>query len=565
VTDISNLTDDERMLAELGYKQELSRSWSGFSNFAISFSIISILAGCFTTFYVGWNNGGPIAISIGWPIIAAFILVIGFCMSELVSAYPTSGGIYWWASKLGGVKAGFYTGWLNLIGLIAIVASVAYGAATFLDFALSRFSESWAANYSLERVFVMFVVILALTALVNIFSSHLLAVFNNISVWWHVAGAVIVLLILIFGLKSGATHWDAASVFTGKVNNTAGLFGGNTDGPGFWFYVLPLGFLLTQYTITGYDASAHLSEETQGASNAAARGIWQSIFYSAIGGWILLLAFLFAVQDPAAVSAGGGGVQVILDQALSPTMSGIVLLIATAGQLFCTTACLTSASRMLFAFSRDGAVPGSQYWSRVNKAKTPVNAVLAVTVVGFILTLPALWKVNIGTPEAPIYTVTAFFAIVSIGVLGLYLAFAIPIYYRWKQGENFKQGSWNLGKKWKWMAPLAVAEILITSVYFIMPLYPAGAPDWMRGILGAPSGAEVAFDWKFVNYAPLVLGGLLIALWAFWHLSAKKWFTGPKHTIDLPDNVSSADEIYLEHHEHGFLDHKPGEHEPKSE
>jgi amino acid transporter len=565
VTDISNLTDDERMLAELGYKQELSRSWSGFSNFAISFSIISILAGCFTTFYVGWNNGGPIAISIGWPIIAAFILVIGFCMSELVSAYPTSGGIYWWASKLGGVKAGFYTGWLNLIGLIAIVASVAYGAATFLDFALSRFSESWAANYSLERVFVMFVVILALTALVNIFSSHLLAVFNNISVWWHVAGAVIVLLILIFGLKSGATHWDAASVFTGKVNNTAGLFGGNTDGPGFWFYVLPLGFLLTQYTITGYDASAHLSEETQGASNAAARGIWQSIFYSAIGGWILLLAFLFAVQDPAAVSAGGGGVQVILDQALSPTMSGIVLLIATAGQLFCTTACLTSASRMLFAFSRDGAVPGSQYWSRVNKAKTPVNAVLAVTVVGFILTLPALWKVNIGTPEAPIYTVTAFFAIVSIGVLGLYLAFAIPIYYRWKQGENFKQGSWNLGKKWKWMAPLAVAEILITSVYFIMPLYPAGAPDWMRGILGAPSGAEVAFDWKFVNYAPLVLGGLLIALWAFWHLSAKKWFTGPKQTIDLPDNISSADEIYLEHHEHGFLDHKGGEHEPKSE
>jgi len=565
VTDISNLTDDERMLAELGYKQELSRSWSGFSNFAISFSIISILAGCFTTFYVGWNNGGPIAISIGWPIIAAFILVIGFCMSELVSAYPTSGGIYWWASKLGGVKAGFYTGWLNLIGLIAIVASVAYGAATFLDFALSRFSESWAANYSLERVFVMFVVILALTALVNIFSSHLLAVFNNISVWWHVAGAVIVLLILIFGLKSGATHWDAASVFTGKVNNTAGLFGGNTDGPGFWFYVLPLGFLLTQYTITGYDASAHLSEETQGASNAAARGIWQSIFYSAIGGWILLLAFLFAVQDPVAVSAGGGGVQVILDQALSPTMSGIVLLIATAGQLFCTTACLTSASRMLFAFSRDGAVPGSQYWSRVNKAKTPVNAVLAVTVVGFILTLPALWKVNIGTPEAPIYTVTAFFAIVSIGVLGLYLAFAIPIYYRWKQGENFKQGSWNLGKKWKWMAPLAVAEILITSVYFIMPLYPAGAPDWMRGILGAPSGAEVAFDWKFVNYAPLVLGGLLIALWAFWHLSAKKWFTGPKQTIDLPDNISSADEIYLEHHEHGFLDHKGGEHEPKSE
>ncbi len=566
MSDVSNLTEDERLLAELGYKQELSRSWSGFSNFAISFSIISILAGCFTTFYFGWNNGGPIAISIGWPIIAVLILIIGFCMSELVSAYPTSGGIYWWASKLGGVKAGYYTGWLNLIGLIAIVASVAYGAATFLDFSLSRFSETWAAGYSLERVFVLFLIILVLTSLVNIFSSQLLAVFNNISVWWHVFGASIVVLILLFGLKEGATHWNATDVFTGRVNNTFGLFGGDgtlngpgTSGPGLWFFVLPLGFLLTQYTITGYDASAHLSEETQGAADASAKGIWRSIFYSAIGGWILLLAFLFAVQDADAVSAGGGGVQVILDQSLSPFMSGSVLMIATIGQLFCTTACLTSASRMLFAFSRDGAVPGASLWARLNKSRTPVNAVIGVTVAGLILTLPALWKVNIGTAEAPIYTVTAFFAVVSIGVLGLYMAFAIPIYYRWKQGANFKQGSWNLGNKWKWMAPVAILEVIITSIFFIMPLNPAGTPGFMRGLLSAPTTEEVAFDWKAVNYAPIVLGVILILLWIGWHVSAKKWFTGPKTTVDLPEGVSSADEISLEHHNHGFLDHKGDE------
>ena len=553
---IQNSNDaDERQLAELGYKQELNRTWSGFSNFAISFSIISILAGCFTTFYFGWNNGGPIAISLGWPLIAVLILIIGLCMSELVSAYPTSGGIYWWASKLGGVKAGYYTGWLNLVGLIAIVASVAYGAATFLDFALSRLSESWAAGYSLPRVFVIFTIILILTALANIFSSQLLAVVNNISVWWHVVGAAVVVLILIFFLKDGATHWNIHDVFLGRVNNTAGLYGGDTGGPGFWFYVLPLGFLLTQYTITGYDASAHLSEETHGASNAAAKGIWRSIFYSAIGGWILLLAFLFAVQDPEAVSAGGGGVQVIFDQALTPQMSGLVLLIATIGQIFCTTACLTSASRMLFAFSRDGAVPGAKYWARVNKSKTPVLAVIAVTVVGFILTLPALWQVNIGTEDAPIYTVTAFFAIVSIGVIGLYLAFAIPIYYRWKAGSSFKQGSWNLGNKWKWMAPIAVIEIIVTSIYFILPLYPAGAPGFMRGILGAPSTEEVPFDWKFINYAPIVLGVLLIALWIGWHVSAKKWFTGPKITIDLPAGMSSADEIAMEHEGKGI--HQP--------
>ena len=529
MADPSQLDDDERRLAELGYKQELSRTWSGFSNFAISFSIISILAGCFTTFFQAWNNGGPVAISWGWPIISLLILVIGLCMSELVSAYPTSGGIYWWASKLGGVRAGYYTGWLNLIGLLAIVASVAYGCAAFFDLAFSFFSESWAGGYSLQRVFWMFLVVLAIISVVNIFSSHLLAVINNISVWWHVAGAAAVILILVFVPDN---HQSASFVFTERINNTGGLFGGETNGVGLWFYVLPLGFLLTQYTITGYDASAHLSEETHSAADSAAKGIWQSIFYSAIGGYLLLLAFVFAVQDPDGVSAGGGGVAVIFDQALGSTWGGIVLLIAASGQLYCATACLTSTTRMLFAFSRDGAVPGARYWATLNDKRVPVHGVVVCAVAAAILTLPALIEINIGTEQEPIIVNYAFAAVVSIGVIGLYLAFAIPIWLRWRAGDAFEQGSWNLGTKWKWMAPLAVAEIVVTSVYFIMPFTPAGTPGFMRGLLGAPGTDEVPFSWKFVNYTPIVTGGALLLLWIGWHLSAKKWFTGPKHTID---------------------------------
>ena len=141
--------------------------------------------------------------------------------------------------------------------------------------------------------------------------------------------------------------------------------------------MLPLGFLLTQYTITGFDASAHLSEETQGAAKAAAKGIWRSIFYSAIGGYILLLAFLFAVQDPDGVSEGFGAVDVIFGQALPEGWHFLILLISTAGQLFCTTACLTSASRMTFAFSRDGAIPGSQLAVEGQpETKVPANAVI---------------------------------------------------------------------------------------------------------------------------------------------------------------------------------------------
>jgi amino acid transporter len=527
------LDDDEKHLASLGYTQELNRSWSGFSNFAISFSIISILAGCFTSFGLGWNNGGPAAIAWGWPIISIFILIIGLCMSELVSAYPTSGGIYWWASKLGGAKAGFYTGWLNLIGLIAILASVSYGAATFLDLTLGTFSETWLAGYSLTRTFILFVVILALSATVNIFSSHLLAVINNVSVWWHVAGAAIVILILFLVPEHHASFGD---VFAKTINNS-GIFGAD-KGAGWIFFVLPISAILTQYTITGYDASAHLSEETKSAADGAAKGIWRSIFYSAIGGWILLLAFLFAVQDSDAVSKGGGAVAVIFAQAMDSKWVGIVLLISTAGQLFCTTACQTSASRMLFAFSRDRAVPGHQLWSKVSKNKIPANAVIVTATLAALITLPALVKVDIGGAPVPI----AFFAVVSIGVVGLYLCFAVPIYYRWKAGDSFPVGKWNLRGHHKWMAPLALIEIIVTSIIAMFPTALGGTPLWLRSIIGA-SDAETAFEWKYVNYTPLLVGTVLILLYIYWHVSVKKWFTGPIKQVELTD---SGEEVILD-------------------
>jgi amino acid transporter len=523
------LSDDEKTLARLGYSQELHRSWSGFSNFAISFSIISILAGCFTTFGQAWSNGGPIAITWGWPVIAGFILIIGFTMSELVSAYPTSGGIYWWASKLGGPAAGFFTGWLNLIGLIAVTASVAYGAANFVDIFFGLLSKSWAQHYSLQRVFIEFVVILILAALANIFSSHLLAIVNNVSVWWHVAGATLIVLVLVIVPNH---HQSVGWVLSNRINNS-GYDGGATNGISFWFLVLPLGFLLTQYTITGFDASAHLSEETEAASESAAKGLWRSIAYSAIGGWILLLALLFAVADPQAVTdginVGAYGSDVILGQALGKSWHTIVIAISAAGQLFCTVACLTSASRMTFAFSRDGAIPGSRLWSKVSATRVPANAVMFVTVIAGLITLPALIEVNFGTADAPIILPTAFYAVVSVAVIGLYLAFAIPIFLRWKHGDRFVPGTWNNGNKYKWMNLVAVIEIVVISIYFILPLYPSG---WI---------GNKDFAWKFVNYAPILTFGTILAVTIWWHVSAKKWFTGPKHTID-PDVVAAFDE-----------------------
>src|SRR5882724_2758384 len=235
-----NTSDDEGLLAALGYKQELSTTWSSFSNFAISFSIISILSGCFTTFGQAWNNGGPLAVSIGWPLISTLILIIGFCMAELASAYPTSGGIYWWASKLGGAKAGFFTGWLNLIGLLAVNASVAYGAATFLNITLGAYSPDYSNSFFhgdyIKQQFFWFAMIMLLITVLNIFSSQIQATLNNISVWWHVFGAAAIILILII---TPTEHQDLKWMFSTQINNSG--FEGSRM---YWFYVLPLGFLL---------------------------------------------------------------------------------------------------------------------------------------------------------------------------------------------------------------------------------------------------------------------------------------------------------------------------------
>jgi amino acid transporter len=512
--------EDERRLAELGYSQSLQRGWSSFSNFAISFTIISVLAGCFTTYGQGWNNGGPVVISWGWPIICGLILLVAFSMSELVSAYPTAGGIYWWASTLGGKSWGWFTGWFNLIGLVGVVASVDYGAATFLnatlglyglDLGFMNFGDS---VHILSETFVLFVLILIVHALVNIFSSPLVALFNNISVFWHVFGVAAIVLILVFVPDH---HQSASFVFGERINNS-----GFSDGM-YWFYVLPLGFLLTMYTQTGYDASAHISEETRGAALGAAKGVWRSVFWSGVGGWIVLLAITFAATDVNAVNDGAGSVFAIFDSALTSSAAKAVVVIATVGQLFCGMACLTSASRMCYAFSRDRAIPGHRIWTRLNHHRVPAYAVLFMAFFAGLVTVPALE----GDENAFPY---AFFAVVSITVIGLYIAYVIPVYLRWRKGDAFQPGPWTLGRKYKWINPAAVLLVIIMTIIFILPFTPSGVP-WRD-----------EFDWKYVNYAPLTVGAVVLAVGLWWLLSARHKFTGPIKQIHMDDTGRVLDE-----------------------
>jgi amino acid transporter len=513
---VQDLSSDEQRLAELGYKQELKRGWSGFSNFAISFAIICVLAGCFTTYGQAWNNGGPVAISIGWPLISLLILCVAFSMSELASAFPTAGGIYYWSSKLGGAGWGWFTGWFNLIGLVAVTASVDYVAATFLQATLAQYNVNFIFNFASTNVtynahvaFALFVVILLFDLIVNVFSSHLVSLFNRVSVWWNMIGVAVIVVILLLV----PSHLQSASFVFGHTINNSGFKGGSTTSPFFWLYVLPLGFLLTMYTITGYDASAHLSEETHGASRAAANGVWRSVFYSAVFGWIVLLALTFAAIHPDKMTGSTTSIPIITS-ALTTAAAKAVLIISTIGQLFCGIACTTSASRMCFAFSRDGAVPGHNLWRRLGSNRTPTWSVLFVVVWAGIITIPAYFPAKNGV-------LVAFLAVTSISVIGLYIAYTIPVFLRWRMGDKFQPGPWTLGRRYKWLNVIAFVWVAICVVIFCLPFSPAGVPG------------KKAFSWSAVNYAPIVTIGVMVAVTLWYFVSARKTFKGPIRTIEL--------------------------------
>jgi amino acid transporter len=510
---------DERELAELGYKQELHRGWSSFTNFAISFTIISVLAGCFTNFGFAWNAGGPVAISIGWPILCAFVLLVAFSMAELTSAFPTAGGPYWWSAKLGSPGWSWITGWFNIVGLVGIVAGVGYGAAFFLQAVLSLYAvnifgiDFATTNPStiLHETWLLFLIILIGYTVVNIFADRLLAIFNNISVGWHVLGVLVIIGLVAF---VPSHHQSLSFVFGHRLNNT-GFHGGATSGGFFWLYILPLGFILTMYTQTGYDASAHTAEETRGAAKAAAQGVWRSVFYSAIAGWAVLVALLFAATHVAAINKLGGGSIPVIETGLSAWAAKLVLIICTVGQLFCGAAGLTSASRTWYAFSRDRGMPGWWLFRRLTAKRVPLYAVLAVSIVSLIITIPAYFGTKTGVPWA-------YFAITAICTVGLYLAYIIPVYLRLRQGDKFQPGPWTLGRKYKWVNIGAIAFVVLVVYALDGPTTSLGAP-WNNG-----------FTWTAFNYSPLVLlVGLIVGIW--WWADAKNKYKGPVRTIDTDE------------------------------
>jgi amino acid permease (GABA permease) len=482
---------DEQRLHELGYAQELRRRMSGFSNFAVSFTIISILSGCLTLYGYGMATGGPAVIVWGWPFVGLMTLFVGLAMAEVCSSYPTAGGLYYWSAKLArrnGAAWSWFTGWFNFLGQVAVTAGIDFGAALFVN---ALFSVQFGLSTAHWVTVVIYAVILLVHGLLNQFGIKLVALLNDVSVWWHIIGVLVIVSVLAF---VPAHHQSVGFVFGHLVNGT-GLHLG-------WWYVIPIGLLLAQYTFTGYDASAHMTEETHKAATAGPRGIVMSIVVSLFAGWLLLIGITFAIQHYAAEASatsltGVPPAQIFIDS-LGLTGGKLLLLIAIGAQLFCGMSSVTANSRMIYAFSRDGALPGSAFWHRVNKrTRTPTNAIWLAAGFAFLLGLPYLWNY------------AAYAAVTSIAVIGLYIAYVLPTYLRLRRGDGFTRGPWHLGRWSRVVGWTAVTWVAIITILFMLP---------QVGPITASS----------FNYTVVAVAVVLGFAGTWWLISARKWFTGPK-------------------------------------
>ncbi|MFY2558044.1 amino acid permease [Corallococcus terminator] len=473
------LEEDAAQLQRLGYAQQLLRGMGGFSNFAVSFSIISILTGAVTLYGHGLRFGGPMVMGVGWPLVAVMTLAVAASLAQLASSFPTAGALYHWAAMLGGPRVGFFTAWLNTLGQFAITAGIDYGLAEFLADML---------GWPRERMSVLplYLAILLSHAALNHVGVRVVAWLNDFSAWYHVAGVAV----LIGALALFAPKQDASFLLTRFSSETP-----------LYAYGFLIGLLQAQWTFTGYDASAHISEETRDPTRNAPWGIFLSVAVSAVAGYLLLGAVTLAIQDLPTTAAAANPFLYVLTQALGPALGGALVWVAIGAMWFCGLSSVTSNSRMLFAFARDNGLPASKWLAQVSpRFRSPAVAVW-VSVAGSGVV--ALWA-------------EAYAAMVALSTLALYASYALPVWVGFRArraGTWAHRGPWDLGRASPWVNGVALAWSAVVMVLFVLP------PNQLAGYTFA---------------------GALVLLGLYWALVQRHTFTGPQVTLLRPPAATAT-------------------------
>lgn len=451
--------EDMKVLHSMGYAQELERRMSSFSNFAVSFSIICILSGGINSLAQATSGAGGAAIGIGWPLGCFISLVFAVAMAQISSAYPTAGGLYHWGSILGNRFTGWLTAWFNLLGLVTVLGAINVG--TYYFFMGSFGTPYFGLEDSMTVRLVFLVIITGLQAIVNHMGIGLTAKLTDFSGYLIFATAILLSLTCLVA----ADTYEIARLFT--FSNYSGETGGNVWPATSGTWVFLLGLLLPIYTITGYDASAHTSEETVKAATSVPRGMISSVLWSALFGYIMLCSFVLVIPNMDEAAKQGWNVFFwAMDAQVNPILKDVLYLAILVSQWLCGLATVTSVSRMIFAFSRDGGLPASKALAKVSPTyRTPVAAIWT----GSILAVLFVWGsslVSIG--ETPVYTI-----VVSCTVIFLFFSFAIPItlgLLAWGTSKWDKMGPWNLGEgMFKLFAVLSIIAMVLIFVLGIQP------------------------------------------------------------------------------------------------
>ncbi|RCH92951.1 hypothetical protein CU098_008192 [Rhizopus stolonifer] len=499
---------DAARLNELGYKQELKRELSSLGNYGVALSVVCISSGLSSLFEYGLTTGGPIVMVWGWVVVVFFTMMVALAMAEISSAYPTSGGLYWWAARLSSRRyapfASWMTGWFNLIGQFAVTASINYGIASMLTAVITIGTNgAWVPTQG--AIVGLHVAMCVTQGVANSLGPKVMSGVNNISTWWQVLAPAVIMITMA---AKAPSHQTARFVFT-EFNNSTGW--SSTA------YVTIIGILQAQFTLTGYDSSAHMSEETKNAEISGPVGMVMAVIVSSVMGFCFILAFLFCMQDLDTTinsTTGFPVMQIMFDSVGDAgAVCLMVMLIIACWQ--CGFASVTANSRMIYAFSRDGAIPGSQYWHVIDiKRQSPINAVWFSVLIASLLGLPSLGNS------------TAFSAITSVATIGLYISYGVPIFAKLVNRDSFVRGPLHLGRFSNVIGSIAVFWIALITILFVLPPnYPITAVN--------------------MNYACLAVGAVLLGAGGRWAIDARKWFKGP--VINLPGDQASEVNLEQDH------------------
>ncbi|SJL08432.1 related to UGA4-GABA permease-also involved in delta-aminolevulinate transport [Armillaria ostoyae] len=493
---------DEELLASLGYKQEFRRAFTPIEVFGIAFSIIGLLPSISSVLFYAIPNGGGPAMTWGWAVASVFILFVGMSMAELASAAPTSGGLYFWTHSLSSPRwrnlLSWIVGYMNTIGSIASVASIDWGCAVQVMAAARIGSKDQSFQPTNGQLFGVYAAVVLSHAVVCCLGTTILARLQSAYVVLNILLCLAVIIAL--PIVTPAEFKNTARFALWEFVNLDGWPKG---------YAFILSFLAPLWTICSFDSSVHISEEAANAATAVPWAIVMAIAIAGVLGWAInvALAFCMGTDLQALYDSDQPMAQIFLNGFGQKGTLGIWAIVVLV-QYMMGSSMLLAASRQTYAFSRDKALPLSDWLYRMNTfTGTPVNTVW----------FDAGWALVLGL--LAFAGTEAIDAVFSISVIALYVAYSIPIAARFLGDNDFVPGPFTLGVFSLPVAIIAVSFMTFMSVVFMFPSTPVTSVQDM-------------------NYAVVVLGGIFILSLAWYYFpkyGGVHWFTGPVTTIsDIP-------------------------------